>query len=668
MNKQLLIVLLFISQVFTSFSQNSPGEKEYNSMAYSRAAAKLERVVKANPRDFKSYDMLANCYRLNNELKKAEETYRWIYNTGLANADQYFYYAQVLIENGNLKEAKKVLQKFSEYAPKDIRWKNMINGLSDAEKSKKEEPQYKVLKTTVCSEGSDFAPVIYNDGIVFVSNRVQLTLMEKNDAWTGQNYFRLYEANGKEAVFNTPHAMFSEIQQVRNDGPVCFNKDFTVMYWTSNSLEPKKEGEKKKTQRLKIYRSVWENGKWVFDDSFDWNSDAYSCAHPAISPDENTMYFSSDMPGGRGGMDIWKCTYNGESWSQPVNLGPQFNTNGNEVFPTTNFQGELFFASNGLKGFGGLDLFKSTLNVYGDLNEPQNLGSPLNSKEDDFSISWSLNNDYGYFSSNREGKGPNDEVFYFSKIELEKKDSLNTNADSTSVASSISDIVKQKYVTLKGRVFNSDDNSALVGQSLLLVNLQSGESISIKTDENGNYQVGNLKQEIDYELTTLKVNCGDVKKQFNTFFQNESSEMIVDIPVYCLDDVIILRNIYYDYDKWEIRDDAALELNKLAELMRIYPTMRIELSSHTDARGDDLYNYALSRNRANSAVDYLISLGIDSSRLVAKGYGESRLLNRCGNDEECTEMEHEENRRTEFKILYIESNNPMNTSGMTITR
>jgi outer membrane protein OmpA-like peptidoglycan-associated protein len=296
------------------------------------------------------------------------------------------------------------------------------------------------------------------------------------------------------------------------------------------------------------------------------------------------------------------------------------------------------------------------------------MGAPINSKEDDFSISWSLNSDFGYFSSNRGGQGPNDDVFYFSKNELEKKDSLTSTADSTLIAGALEESIKAKSVTLKGRVFNSDDNSPLAGQALLLVNLQSGESISIKTDENGNYQVGNLKQEVDYELTTLKVNCGDVKKQFNTFFQNESSEMIVDIPVYCLDDVIILRNIYYDYDKWEIRDDAALELNKLAELMRVYPSMKIELSSHTDARGDDLYNYALSRNRANSAVDYLISLGIDSSRLVAKGYGESRLLNRCGNGEECTEMEHEENRRTEFKILYIESNNPMNTSGMTITR
>jgi outer membrane protein OmpA-like peptidoglycan-associated protein len=275
-----------------------------------------------------------------------------------------------------------------------------------------------------------------------------------------------------------------------------------------------------------------------------------------------------------------------------------------------------------------------------------------------------LNNDFGYFSSNRGGQGPDDDVYYFSKNEIEKKDSLNAGADSTTMANALSETLKNKSVTLKGRVFNSDDNSPLAQQPLLLVNLLSGESISFQTDANGYYQVENLKQEVDYELTSLKVNCGDVKKQFNTFFQNESSEMIVDIPVYCLDDVIILRNIYYDYDKWEIRDDAAMELNKLAELMRMYPSMRIELSSHTDSRGDDLYNYALSRNRANSAVEYLIALGIDSSRLVAKGYGESRLLNRCGNSEECTEMEHEENRRTEFKILFIESNNPMNTSGM----
>lgn len=661
--KQLILpFLLLFLLVEVASAQRSDAVKNYDDLAYAKAIDQLERVVRQNPRDFKAHEMLAVSYRLNNDLKKAEQAYKWIYDTGLANADHYFHYAHLLMENGKNEEARKVLQKFSNHSPKDIRWKNLLKGLD--EKTKNEEEMFTVSKCSLNSGDADFAPVIFNEGIAFVSNRLLMTLMDKQDAWTGKEYFRLYYAKGEKAIFDNAHAMQSELEQVRNDGPFCFNRDQNVMYWTANDMSPRREGEKSKVRKLRIYISDWKEGRWEYRSEFAWNSEKYSCAHPALSLDGTTIYFSSDMPGGRGGMDIWKSIYKDGFWSEPINLGPEINTAGNEVFPALTISGELYFASNGLPGFGGLDIYMCLPNEYGDFNTPVNMGEPINSKGDDFGITWSPNKDFGYFSSNRKTEGPDDDIYYFTRTVVEKKQEEKKEDALALKSDDKQDATKNDSFTVKGRIFNSDDNSPLRNHPMLLTCQQTGESISLYTDSLGNYTKGGLQPNMDFELTALKIDCGDVRKAFNTFFTNEKNEVVVDIPVYCVDDVIVLHNIYYDYDKWDIRDDAALELNKLAELMRQYPSMRIELSSHTDARGDDLYNYVLSRNRANSAAAYLISLGIESSRIEAKGYGESRLLNRCGNEAECTEMEHEENRRTEFKILYIESNNGLNSSGM----
>ncbi len=711
----LLLTIILISG-FAAFAQLKSANKKYANLAYTRAIAKYERVLVKDPTNMEALTKLADSYRLTNNMAKAEAAYAKVVNSAGAQPEHYLYYAQALMENEKYTEAAVWLEKYKTAAGGDSRGANLLAGINGMDAFKSSMGVYTVTKTDLNSKQGDFCPVPYNGGLVFTSNRKSLQIIGTDHSWTGNQFYRLYQAKGNEASFSTPTVFASDLNSKFHDGPLCFNSTGSQMYFTRNNIE---DGvvrkDDKKIVRLKIFSTQWSDGNWGMEVPFIYNSDKYSCAHPALSADSKTLYFSSDMPGGKGGMDIWMCNWNGSSWDAPVNMGNDINTAGTEVFPSISKDGVLYYSSNGMPGLGGLDIYytQASGNMW---KKPLNMGAPINSSDDDFGISMNADGNTGYFSSNRKGQGIDDDIYYF------KKQCTNTNVlivdevsaqplkqaevkvyengseintvvtDSTgkfnmclnpmnnyefiakkgdyienkstisssdlkaaaAVGTEVKVPLKKKPITaisVAGRVFNQDDKTAVAGQTVSLKNLTTGETLTATTDANGNYKFDGLAANNQYEVSAIKQDCGTVKEPFNTNNIVGSKTITMDMPLLCKGDIIKIENIYYDYNKFNIRPDAAVELDKVVALLNKYPNMKIELRSHTDARGKDAYNETLSDNRAKSAVAYIITKGIAKDRLQAKGYGETELLNYCKNGVECDDKTHEQNRRTEFKIL-----------------
>jgi len=717
--KKIIVLAMICFSMANIFAQSKQADKKYNKMAYSDAIPLYQRFLRKDSTNAEAWEKLANSCRLTNDSKGAEKAYAKTVALNRVTADNYFYYAQALMQNENYTKAKAVLTSFQSASPADERAKNLLLGISELDAYKAMIGVYTVAKVGVNSKDSDFGPTVYGDGIVFTSNRSLTEWVGFAHSWTGKQFYRLYKSTGTDQNLSEPTFFASSKQTKYHDGPVCFNSAGTQMIFTRNNIEDGKvKKDEKDVTRLKLFTSQWNGSEWGIDVPFPYNSDSYSCAHPTLSIDNKTLFFSSDMPGGKGGMDLWKCEWNGNGWGTLQNLGQTINTKGNEVFPTIGADGSLYFASNAHPGMGGLDNFVSKPSGT-EFSKPENLGSPINTSDDDFAIALKADGNSGYFSSNRKAQGEDDDIYYFTKkctntnvlivdeetgeplkeaqvkvfengVErnavttdetgkfnmclnpmsnyefVAKKDEYKENKSSltkSQVAAAAESGTEVKLplkkvpaivASVAGRVFNQDDKTSVVGNAVALVNKTTGEIISTTTDQNGNYKFENIALNTAWEVKTSKKDCGEDLEKFSTSGITSSKTITIDLPLLCKGDIIQIENIYYDYNKFNIRPDAAVELDKVVTLLNKYPTMEIELRSHTDARGKDDYNAKLSNNRAKSAVEYIISEGIIKSRLIAKGYGESELLNRCKNGIECDDKEHEQNRRTEFKILKIQ--------------
>jgi peptidoglycan-associated lipoprotein len=381
---------------------------------------------------------------------------------------------------------------------------------------------------------------------------------------------------------------------------------------------------------LKLFSAELQNEAWTNLKELPVNSDEYSCGHPSLSTDEKTLYFVSDMPGGFGGTDVYKISRiknkdNTEDWSVPENLGAAINTAGNEMFPYMNRNGIFYFSSDAHNTLGGLDIFSS---VYDGAawSEPKNLNHPINSSKDDFALVLNEDNKTGYISSNRT------EVDKIYEIRLP-------------------DLI----FIVKGKVTERASGEPLYDAVVEITDSESNKTQVLPVDDKGNYWM-KLKAGPEYRIQALM--DGYLKPEVITITTAEKKQSKVfkvdfELEKMEMEKPIVLENIYYDLDKWKIRKDAAMELDKFVSLLNNNPQIHVELSAHTDARADDGYNIMLSEKRAKAAVQYLIKKGIDPNRLKWRGYGEAVLVNSCGNDVRCPEPEHQQNRRTEFKIIKI---------------
>ena len=601
--------------------------REYESLNYVTAIEGYKKVLKTKSSD-EAQIRLSDSYRLTNKSDKAEEVYAEVVKIKNVDPVNYYYYAKALINNGKRDVAKTWLDKYLSIKPDD----KTAAALRDANENPlsitSEAGLFKVSKAAIDGLSSCFSAIERKDEVVF-SGQTSVGIGGKKDEWTGDSYYDIYTAKKTGESWSKPKGIEGDVNGAYHEGPACFNKAGDEMYFTRSNYSKKKlKASSKSENNLKIFKAKLVNGKWEGNEEMPFNSDEYSVGHPSLSADGKTLYFTSDMPGGLGGSDIYYCKWDGGKWSKPENMGPEINTTGKEAFPYSHDEDSSFyFSSDGNISLGGLDIFKCKWDGT-KWSKPENIKAPLNSQKDDFAFSFKDDGKSGYLSSNRDGE---DRIYEWAAIPP----------------------VEPVYAT-EGVVTDKATGKPLPGVKVVFKNMDEGTEEFVTTDENGKYKY-TIKPNTHYDIVASK-DLYFVKKDKVFVPKSKLGETVTkDLAMepIVIDKPIVIENIYYDVAKWDIRPEAALELDKLVQFLRDNSKINIELSSHTDSRATDKYNLVLSEKRAKSAVDYLISKGIDSARLKAKGYGESKLLNKCKDNVECTEEEHQLNRRTEIKVLKI---------------
>lgn len=629
MKKTLYIPLLLVTLLLTGCVNGlyKKGVKNYNKTSYTKAINYFERYL-ARKNNNDAVIKLADSYRLTNDLTSAERWYAKAVELPESHPINMFYYAKVLMSFGKYEEAKIWLNKYLAKVPDDFVAEMLLASCFSVNTFMVDTTLFTLKEIEMPDVATSFGEVPYKNGIVFTADKLVFK-NSKTYSWTGRSYLDLYfSQKDKNGKWLSPMLLKGNINGQYHEGPACFTKDGNVVYFTRSDMNKKKIRKSSKGENnLKIYRAELKGDNWTNVTELPFDSDEYSCGHPSLSPDEKTLYFISDKPNGLGGTDIYKSVYDGKTWGAPENLGPVINTPGNEMFPYMHADGSFYFSSDAHNNLGGLDVFVSSYDGAKWL-QVENLNYPLNSSKDDFAYVLNPDNKTGYVSSNRSDEDKMYEV---------------TKNDPTFI---LSGTVKQK-----------GSLAAIDSAIIELVNTNTNTRQFIYTDKNGNYKVKLIPQ-ASYLIRSFKTMYFTVSSplQLSTkgkkISENFTGNFILDQII--IEKPIVLENIYYDLDKWNIRPDAEAELNRVVQVMNDNPNIHIELSSHTDSRAGDQYNLILSDKRAKAAVEYIISRGINTKRLKWKGYGETKLVNKCKNDVPCTEEEHQQNRRTEFKVVKIE--------------
>lgn len=576
---------------------------------------------------------LAHAYRLTNNFQLAEDEYAQLVTAPDCDPVNQFYYAKMLMINGKYPEARVWLSRYLNTFPNDSLANSMLASCNDLSSFMVDTTLYTLTFQPFAGMNSSFNAVNFKEGIVFAGENKE---GGRKNPWNGQHYLDLfYTQKDYEGQWISPITLKGEINGIYHEGPATFNQSHDIVYFTKSNYLTQRRLDKNEANinNLKIFKASLIDNKWQQLEELAFNSDDYSCGHPALSEDGKTLYFVSDMPGGYGGTDVYmtKIQEDGQ-WSAPKNLGQTINTPGNEMFPYMHGNDTLYFASEGHNSMGGLDVLMTWHNSD-TWHEPVNLNYPLNSSADDFGYFLNGGNHRtGYVSSNRAGT---DAVYSFR---------IN---DPT--------LILKGVVTVKG-------TGAPIKNALVILSIPDDTaSIRILTDDKGYYSTP-LSLEKSYKLMASKENFLSQSAALSTIGQKISKEYIQNfqLEAIVLQKPIVIPNIYYDFDKWVIRPDAAIELDKIVTLLKDNPNIRIEMGSHADCRGTFKYNERLTEKRARAAVQYLVDKGIDAKRLEYKGYGETQPVNDCGCEpdqvgpgKDCTREQHQQNRRTEFKVIEI---------------
>ncbi len=603
--------------------------KEFNNYQYSSAIQDYSKLLKKED-NHQARINLANCYRLINDPEKAEPIYEVIVNYPESDPINTFYYAKMLISKGDYQGATKWLRYYLNQIPNDVVAQMLLASCFSVKSFQRDTTLFTLKQINFPDFESMFGQVPYKKGVVFTADK-KVNFNSQKDSWTGKSYYDLYFAEkDQDGHWLSPQLLKGEINGRYHEGPATFNEAGDVVYFTrSNYYKYNLRKSSKNENNLKLFSAKLVNDKWEQLQELPFNSDEYSVGHPCLSSDEKTLYFISDMPGGEGKTDIYSSTFDGTTWGKPQNLGKDINTPGSEMFPYMANDGTFYFSSDAHNNMGGLDVFATSYDTKSKKwLQVENLNYPLNSNKDDFAFVLDKDNKTGYVSSNRNS---DDKIYEF------KKHDPTFNVIGT--------------VTVKGKGVPFED------VTIILID-ETGDAKKAKrttqTDKNGKYKM-KLNPESDFIVYGTKENYFTQSADVSTKGRKYSEDYVVDFTLdqIVIDKPIVLENIYYDLDKWQIRPDAAKELDKLVHLLNNNPNINIEMGSHTDSRAGDHYNLVLSDKRAKAAVEYLVFKGIDANRLKYKGYGETVLVNRCLNNVECTEDEHQKNRRTEFKVTKI---------------
>ena len=640
MKKSILFYIVFLSFcVSAMYAQKATikrADKKYDSYAYIDVIQTYEKVAL---KGYKSEDMfkkLGNSYYFNANYESASKWYGELFAMNPnVESEYYFRYAQSLKSTGELQKSNQLMAEFYTKSQNDSRGKLYNKTSNYLDEIKANSGRYNIEDARINSKYSDYGTFVYDNKIYFASARDTGNFSQRKHTWTGEYFTNLYfssvDSVKVKKIKNGLNSKFHEATPV-------FTKDGKTVYFTRNNYVNGKKGKSdKKINFIKLYQATLQNNKWTNITALPFASDNYSTAHPALSPDERTLYFASDMPGTFGQSDLYKVSINDNGgFGTPENLGKTINTEGKETFPFVTDENEIYFASDGHPGLGGLDVFAGKLNKDGTISDIQNLGNDINSPQDDFAYVIDPVSRIGYFSSNKDGGQGSDDIYKF-------------------VENKALRCVQQ----LSGQITDAVTGAILPESKVTLYENRTEKNTTI-ADNNGAYKFEvdcgktyNVRAEkVEYATQEISITIGKLS--------GKTSLPIALHPATCkvtvgddLGKCFGIKMIYFDLDKSNIGPQAALDLEKILQVLNNNPTMKLDIRSYTDSRQTHQYNQALSDRRAKSTVNWLIKNGVTANRLTAKGYGETALLNGCSDGVDCTEAEHQMNRRSEFVITAI---------------
>lgn len=686
------LICFYILTIFafnTTSAQSSPDKlmlkatSDFQSLKYLNAIANLKTVLAVDSGNLQALEMIAFSYRQTKNYPEALFWYGKLSKHQPLKQEWVLYYAEALANAQQYERSENWYRTYLSMVPSDKR--ASVFARSNPGSLSQNSDFWKVALTDLNTPASDYSPVYYKQGLLFNSNRMMASTIKRVFPWDNTPYSNVFYvsklsdikdvnstaigsiggASRGSTVYNdddtaptsndsrtlgqynssffidssgglmNPNAHIQLLKGNVNtrfhEGPVAVFPDGSLIFTRNNYFKGKQQKSQSGINKLKLYLATGKNLDKITE--FPYNSNEYSTGHPALTADGNILVFSSDMPGGFGGTDLYYSVRSGAQWTRPVNLGKKINTEGNEQFSSFSKDGILFFASTGHAGLGGLDVFEVMLKDMKPQYNPRNLGIPINSSKDDFGLIRSDDGKSGYFSSNRSG---NDNIYSFSQATYR--------------------------ISLEGIVSDARTRIALAGSRLLLKTLDGVDTIAANSRGEFKY---NLKKETDYEVTAQKlgyisqmrfttsvgINTDSVIRLDMKLNKTESLQQFVINNCDSLKRVFAVENIYYDLDRDEIRPDARPSLDALVALMKRHPEMTVITSSHCDSRASEGYNRNLSLRRGGSAKNYLVSKGISGSRIRIEYYGKTRLVNRCYDGVVCSEANQQLNRRTEFDVI-----------------
>lgn len=638
--KKHILVCLALMLSFSIFSQQAKQRKAdtlFNKFVFIKAIKLYQELVQNGYNKNYVTRKLADSYAMLRDPRNASKYYKIAINQKDVPIKYYYKYAQSLRGMKNYDESQIWLKRYKDSggvvkADDFSKDKNFINSTFSAPQ------QYFLERVHFNSEYSDFGAFEQNGNVYFASARDKGALIKRVYGWNEEPFLDIYvtKAGNKKNV-NYTSKVKGDVNSIYHDGPVTITKDGKTMYFSRNNFINNIElKDKNGLTNMKIYRASLIDSVWTNIQDLSINGNEYSTQHATLNEDDTKLYFTSDRPGTIGGSDIWSADIAVDgSVGNVKNLGAVVNTKDSEGFPFINNEGVLFFSSDGHTGLGLLDIFASIKGEDDDtIVDVINLGVPVNSNKDDFAFSMNEDGNAGYFASNREGGRGSDDIYAFHR---------------------------EPVLQVEGLVTDAINMKPVEGAEIQLLDDQGNQIATMKTDENGYYQI-NIDRNQDYKIVASQDKYIKDYREFTS--KNIQTELITITGNLLLNPVqnvvklaeIDLNTIYFDFNKHTIRDDAVIELNKIVSLMQNeYKDMVIRIESHTDSRGNLSYNDKLSIDRANSTYSYLISKGINPKRITEhEGFGERRLTNGCQDGQNCEEAQHQLNRRTQFIVIKME--------------
>ncbi len=606
-------------------SKTKKADQYYDRLQYTDAAEAYQKLLKKGEGSMYVYERLGNSYYYINDTKKAETYYKRVVKSKNVDAETVYNYAQVLKANGKFSEYNTNMKTFATMKPADSRAMDFMKN-PDYLPQIIDENRQKFAATNldqINSKYSDFGGIMVGNDFYFSSAR---NTTRKKYGWNEEPYLDIYKASKVGETVKSANLLDGEINTKYHEGTVAITPDGKRMYFDRNDYH---DGDYEKSaegiNQINLFYAEKVNNEWKDAQPVPFNSSEFSTGHPALSPNGNTLYFTSDRPGGKGKSDIYMVTVDGSNFGAPQRLSDNINTEGKEVFPYVDSNGTLYFSSDGHLGMGGLDVFMAEAAGTG-FGEVKNPGLGVNSSADDFAYSYDTATQQGFVSSNREGGKGGDDIYMIKKIE-------------------------SCEVMIDVLVVNATTNEPLSGVRL---DFYDGMENKLSSKTSGANGKGNFSAACKQAHMIQAVLTGYESNSVTVAANPTEGTKSVTIQLRPIDDIIVgdqvvLNPILFDFNKHNIKPQAAFELDKLVDVMNKNPEMKISVEGHTDNRGSDAYNMDLSDRRARVAVQYVISKGIATARISGKGFGESRPKVACGDS--CTEEQHQQNRRSEFMIV-----------------